>query len=200
MHQTVKVGTEGSIGDLARITAELVERGFDIRAVGGAEANLRGGGVGVMSFLLEPDDPDRLKELRAALLVLPLDDAQTRTPRQVEILPGFDLEMSDQRGSLAEAAKILGNEFNGDPPINIMSALLVDVHGDWGIVSLSFEDEATRERAASRFQGNDGFRVMPEHGGRRRRERVNRFVNNRIKRGQIDEEMEDIDDDPGHPH
>jgi hypothetical protein len=187
MHQTVKVGTEGSVGDLARIARKLADEGFDIRVVGGAEATLRGGGVGVMSFLVEPDDPDRLQTLVEILTALPLDG--DRTPTQVEIHPGFDLELGDAVGSLATAAELLGEDLGSDdPPINIMSALLVDVHNDWAIVSFSFADNETRQRAVARFDGRDEFAVMPEHGGRTRRDKVNKQIKGKVNRGDKDED------------
>jgi hypothetical protein len=197
MHQTVKVGTVGSVGDLARIARKLADEGYDIRAVGGAEANLRGGGVGVMSFLVEPDDPARLTGLVDLLMGLALDGG--RTPTQVEIHPGFDLLLNDQVGALATAAELLGEDRGtDDPPINIMSALLVDVHDSWGIVSLSFEDDATRDRAIARVDGQSGLRVMDQHGGRTTRARVDRQIRGKVKpAGDPDE---DQDDGPGHGH
>jgi hypothetical protein len=194
MHQTVKVGTVGSVGDLARISREFHRRGFDIRAVGGAEANLRGGGVGVMSFLLEPDGQALMGGLADELLGLDLGNG--RTPTEVIIHPGFDLELTDEPGALAEATELLGVEAPDGPAINIMSALLVDVHNDWAIVSFSFEDDATVERAAQRFRDDGRFTVMEGHGGRTRREKVNKNIKGKVRRGDTDEGEDD--DGPGH--
>jgi hypothetical protein len=197
MHQTVKFGTVGSVGDLARISREFHRRGLDIRAVGGAEANLRGGGIGVMSFLLEPDDHDLGDSFIDEMLGLDLGNG--RTPTEVIVHPGFDLELGDQPGALADATELLGREGPDGPAINIMSALLVDVHNDWAIVSLSFEDAATVERAAQRFRDEGNFTVMEEHGGRKRREKVNKTIEGKVRRGDTDD-GEDLDDGPGHSH
>ena len=189
MHQTVQCGTSGSVGDLGRIARKLADEGFNIEAVGGGEADLRGGGVGIVSFLVEPDSDADLLRLQDALTDLGLDNG--RTLERVHIRPGFDLELDNERGSLADAAEIIGNT---DPPINIMSILLVDAHDGWAVVSIAFEDEGTRDRAAELLGADGRFTVMPEHGGRRRSRRVGSMVNGKIKRGDKDES----DDDDGH--
>jgi len=193
MHQTASCGSEGSVGDLARIARRLHELDFDVRAVGGGESFLREGSVGILSFLVEPDDPADLERLRQELVQMDLGGG--RKPLQVEIYPGFDLEMSSGPGSLATAAETL-SAANGpdDPPINIMSALLVDVHGDWAIVAFAFKDNDTRDRAARRFEGNDDFRVMPEHGGRRRRDKVSKAIKDKVKKGDDDDGGSEVDD------
>jgi hypothetical protein len=197
MHQTVSCGTTGSVGDLGRIARRLAEEGFDIKAVGGGESNLRGGEVGIISLLVEVDLPDaEINKVVEILSDLPLNDGRTLT--QVRVHPGFDLELDDSVGALAEAAELLGeNRGTADAPLNIMSALSIDAHGGWAIVRLAFEDDDARDRAAKRFEGNDRFRIMPEHGGRSRRDRVDTLLDGRIKRGDKDE---NADDDHGNPH
>ena len=111
------------------------------------------------------------------------------------IHPGFDLEMSSGPGSLATAAESLSADIGpDDPPINIMSALLVDVHGDWAIVAFAFEDDETSETAPLEIEGKDGFRVMPEHGGRRRRDKVSKHIKGKVKKGDDDDGGLEVDD------
>jgi hypothetical protein len=197
MHQTVSCGTTGSVGDLGRIARRLSEEGYNIRAIGGGESDLRGGEVGIISLLVEVDVPDpQIEKVVEILTDLPLNDGRTLT--QVRIHPGFDLELDDSIGALADAADMLGEDRGAaDAPLNIMSTLSIDAHGGWAIVRFAFEDHAARDRAASRFEGNDRFRVMPEHGGRGRRDRVDKLLDGRIKRGDVDEEA---DDGHGNPH
>jgi hypothetical protein len=197
MHQTVSCGTTGSVGDLGRIARRLAEAGYTIKAVGGGESILRGGEVGIISLLVEVDVPDaQLNNIVDILTDLELNDGRTLTT--VRIHPGFDVELDDTVGALADAAELLGEDRGGaDAPFNIMSTLSIDAHGGWAIVRFAFEDEPTRDRAASRVEGDARFRVMPEHGGRGRRDRVDKLLDGRIKRGDVDEEA---DDDHGNPH
>jgi hypothetical protein len=189
MHQTVQCGTSGSVGDLGRIARKLADEGFNIEAVGGGEADLRGGGVGIVSFLVEPDSDEDLARLQDSLTDLALDNG--RTLQRVHIRPGFDLELDNTQGSLADAAELVGS---ADPPINIMSILLVDAHDGWAVVSIAFEDPGIRDRAAEILGGDGRFTVMPEHGGRRRARRVGKFVDGKVNRGDKDEG----EDDDGH--
>lgn len=188
MHQTVKCGTVGSVGDLGRIARKVQQEGFNIRAIGGGEATLRGGGVGVISMLVTPDTEPDLARLADALTNLELDNARTLT--EVQIHPGFDLDLDNQPGALADAAELIGS---ADPPINIMSVLLVDSHDGWGVVSFAFEDTDTRDRARDLVAADDRFTVLDEHGGEHRSDRVSKFVDGKVKRGDKDE-----DDDDGH--
>ena len=147
MHQTASCGGEGSVGDLARITRRLHDLDFDVQAVGGGESFLRDGSVGILSFLVEPDDPADLERLREELVQMDLGGG--RKPLQVEIHPGFDLEMSSGPGSLAAPRRVSARTSARTIRRSIsLSALLVDVHGDWAIVAFAFEDDETRDRAA----------------------------------------------------
>jgi hypothetical protein len=197
MHQTVQCSTSGSVGDLGLIARVVAENGFDIRAIGGGEAKLPddGGEFGIVSFLVLPDEEDDLIRLADALENLRLDDRAVDDPeRRVlerpRILPGFDVELEHERGALAGVAELLGQTDGG---INILSILLVDAHDGWAVASLAFDNETDRDKARDTLSNSDRVRVLPKHGGEHRSDRVSKFVDGKVKRGDKDE-----GDDNGH--
>lgn len=184
MHQTVTCSSVGSIGDLGHIARALGEAGFNIDAIGGGEATtLRedGRGVGIITLLVTPDedDPD-IPRLKEVLEAVELNDG--RRLSEVQILPSFHVEMRNGRGELGELAAGLG-----EAGINIMSVLLVDAHGEWAIVSLAF-NEGDIDGARTVLENSAGrFRVLPKHGGENRRNRVDRLIEGRVRRGDDDD-------------
>lgn len=183
MHQTVKCASVGSVGDLGHIARALGAEGFNIDAIGGAEAgSLRedGRGVGIISLLVDPDEETDLTRIREVLEAVELDDG--RKLSEIEILPSLHVELRNAAGELGEAAASIGGA-----GINIMSVLLVDTHGDWAVVSFAF-NEGDVDAARDVFDGSGGrFRVLPRHGGEARRNRVNRLIEGRVKRGDDDQ-------------
>jgi hypothetical protein len=181
MHRPLRVVSVGSVGDLGRIARRLAERGFNIEAIGGGEGTARGGSVGVVSMLVTPDDdPSAIVE---ALEGLELDGG--RTLEDVQTYPAFDLELGNQPGQLAEAAELLGAH-----EINIMTILSIDVHNDWAVVCLAFEDDDAASEASERLRGA-GFSVLQEHGGHRRRRRVDHKLGGAVRFRDRDEDDPD---------
>jgi hypothetical protein len=162
MHQTVKVSSVGSVGDLGRVASALGSAGYNIEAVGGGEAaNVRedGRGVGVMSFLVMADEDADVAIIKEILENLDLDD--NRRLADVQVLPSLDVELRHVRGALGLAAAALGGA-----GINIQSVLLVDAHRQRAVVSLAFL-EADVDAARTILDDPDHrFRVLPKHGGK----------------------------------
>lgn len=166
MHRVVSTMTIGSIGDLGRIADRLADNGVNIDAIGGGEALLDGRGVGVIAMLMTPDDDtDRIL---SALDGLELADG--RTLQGATFHPSFDLVLDDHPGELARAARLIGGE-----GISIMGLVSIDVHAGWGIVGLGFGGEADRDAARDRLR-EEGFTVLSEHGGQRRRAWVDEML------------------------
>jgi hypothetical protein len=163
MHQTVKVGTVGSIGDLGHIAQALGDAGFNIEAIGGGESkSLRedGSGVGIITLLVDRDEEAQdLEELQAVLDGIVLDDGRKLVDPQ--IIRSLDVEFRHDPGALAVAASALGTA-----GINIESILLIDITGHRAVVSMAFApgDLASAEDILN-SQGR-GIRVLPIHGGR----------------------------------
>jgi hypothetical protein len=173
MHRVASSVTVGSVGDLGRIARALANEGFNIDAIGGGEGVARGGSVGIVTMLVTPDDDPA--EIARILEGVELDG--NRRLAGVRMYPAFDLELADQRGQLADAAELLGNA-----NISIMGVLTVDVHRDWGIVSLAFEKPGDANQARQvLIQG--GFTVLPRHGGRGRRKKVDQVIGDGVPFG-----------------
>lgn len=167
MHQTVKVSSVGSVGDLGHIARALGDAGFNIEAIGGGEAaGVRedGQGVGIISLLIWPDEDSDLEQVRQILEGLDLDGG--RRLNSVDILPSLDVQLSHNPGQLAVAASALG-----EAGINIMSVLLVDAHPGRAVVSLAF-NEGDLDAARGVLEALNDVRVLPRHGGKELRESV----------------------------
>ena len=103
-HQVIKASAFGSIGDLAKITGVVKELELNILAIGGGEAVIQTGEVGVIAMLIEPDDEGTTATLVDALRNLVLDDATDRHLADVEVLPNIHIELSNDIGELNRAA------------------------------------------------------------------------------------------------
>lgn len=193
MHQTVKCSSVGSIGDLGHIARAAGAEGFNIEAIGGAESGtLRedGRGVGIISLLVTPDENADIERLADVLRNLELDDG--RRLSDVSVHPSLHVELRHGPGELGEAAAALG-----DSGINIQSILLIDAHDGWAVVSLAF-DEGDIENARNLLGDSGGrFRVLPKHGGKSRRDKVDGLVEGNVNHG---DDVDDMDDGPGHGH
>jgi hypothetical protein len=177
MHKVLSTVTVGSIGDLGRIAGDLAEHGIDVEAIGGGEGKVGNQSIGQINLLITQDDDADDQAVVDRLLALDLGGG--RTPVSVRWFPDLHVELENRRGALAEASALMGN---ASPPINIMSALLIDAHADWGVVSLGFEDEATRDAASAVFEAN-GVAVLEPHGGGGRRRHVDNELDGRVLRG-----------------
>lgn len=193
MHQTIKCSSVGSIGDLGHIARAAGAEGFNIEAIGGAEAGtLRddGRGVGIISILVTPDDDQEVARLAEILRNIDLDDG--RKLSDVSVHGNLHVELRHGPGELGDAAASLG-----DAGINIQSVLLIDAHDGWAVVSLAFDD-ADIDGARAVLEGSGGrFRVLPKHGGKSRRDKVDGLVEGNVNHG---DDEEDLDDGPGHGH
>jgi hypothetical protein len=161
MHQTVKLGTVGSIGDLGHIAKALGDAGFNIEAIGGGESTgLRedGRGVGIITLLVSPDEDPDIPNLQAALDGIVLDDGRKV---DAQIMRSLDVEFRHDPGALAIAAAALG-----EAGINIESILLIDVNGHRAVVSMGFNDTDLDNAADILNDAGRRFRVLPKHGGR----------------------------------
>jgi hypothetical protein len=168
MHQTVKLGTVGSIGDLGHIAQALGEANFNIEAIGGGEAGgLRedGLGVGIITLLVDRDEDQDIPELQEVLDGIELDGGRKLVdPR---IIRSLDVEFQHDPGALAVAASALGTA-----GINIESILLIDAKGNRAIVSMAFKD-GDLDSARDILNDPQGrFKVLRKHGGRDSRDQT----------------------------
>jgi len=177
MHKVLSTVTRGSVGDLGRIAGDLAEHGIDIEAIGGGESTVGAQTFGQINLLITQDDDANDQAVVDRLMALDLGGG--RTPDSVRWFPDLHVELENRRGALAEASALMGN---ASPPINIMSALLIDAHADWGVISLGFEDEATRDAARAVFESK-GIPVLEPHGGGGRRRHVDTVLDGRVLRG-----------------
>ena len=89
-------------------------------------------------------------------------------------------------GELAALAELLG-----DAGINITSCVSIDVHATWAIVAMAFEDgqaSPTPERSSRRSWTSNGrprWPILPEHGGRDRRRKVDDEPGKKFKKGDL---------------
>jgi hypothetical protein len=188
MHRVVNASTSGSVGDLGRIARALADDGFNIEAIGGGEGFARGGSVGHISLHLTPDEDVDIERARNLLEGLDLADLGTGARRldRVETHPCLDIELDDRRGELAELAELLGNA-----GINILSCVTIDVHANWAIVAMAFEEgqvDAARAliEGVEEPNGDKRFPVHDKHGGQHRRNQIDRNPGNRFKKGDRD--------------
>jgi hypothetical protein len=166
MHQTVKLASVGSIGDLGHIAQALGEAGFNIEAIGGGESTtLRedGRGAGIITLLVDRDEDQDIPELQAVLDGIVLDDG--RKLADARIIRSLDVEFRHDPGALAVAAAALGTE-----GINIESILLIDIKGHRAVVSMAFQPDDLGNAETILNNLGRGIRVLPIHGGRASRE------------------------------
>lgn len=182
MHRVASSVTIGSVGDLGRIARALANAGFNIDAIGGGEGVARGGSVGIVTMLITPDDdPAQIERILRSVEL-----GEGRQLASVRMFPAFDLELADRPGQLADAAELIG-----EAGINIMSVLAVDVHRDWAVVSLAFEEPGDATEARE-ILTRGGFTVLPSHGGRGRRRKVDAAIGDSVAFGDpVDGEKHD---------
>lgn len=107
-HQVVKAAVHGSVGDLAKITGVVKDLQLNILAIGGGEAPAADDGeMGIVSMIIEPDDPDTTDTLVARLGALQLDGG--RSLADVEVIRNVHLALANEVGELNRALVAIGN-------------------------------------------------------------------------------------------
>src|SRR5262245_2701246 len=101
-HVVVKSMVAGSVGDLARITAALEAKGYNILAVGGAEVNH----TGIIAMLFDPDK-GKVDDIVSTIQGVELDGG--RRPSNVEAFPDVHILLNNAPGQLRRAAEALGD-------------------------------------------------------------------------------------------
>ena len=147
-HQVTKAEVRGSAGDLAKITGVVKSLGINILAIGGGEAPLDDGEVGVISMILEPDED--LTELQEQLNDLDLGGG--RHLADLEVIPNVHIALANEVGELNRALVAIGD-------LNIRAIVsLGDFLGE-SHVALGFAsgDDAT---AVSRLKAA-GIKIIP---------------------------------------
>jgi len=141
-HQVVKSSVRGSVGDLARITAALEARGYNILAISASEVNH----VGMLAIVFDPDeDVDAIADT-----IRNVDLGGGRTPEDVDHVPDIHILLPNTPGQLRQAAEALGD-------INIETVVTIDKQqGNKARVSLGFQQsdlaEAERRLRAASIQ------------------------------------------------
>ena len=188
MHRVVNASTSGSVGDLGRIARALADEDFSIEAIGGGEGFARGGSVGHISLHLTPDEDADIERARTILEAVELEDLGNgpRHLDQVATHPCLDIELDDRRGELAELAELLGGA-----KIDIMSCVTIDVHANWAIIAMAFEDAKIDEardliQSVTDSNGDPRFVIHEKHGGEHRRQQIDKNPGNRFKKGDRD--------------
>jgi hypothetical protein len=150
-HVVSKMSVAGSVGDLAKITELLEERGVNILAIGGGEGIFDDHEVGVIAMVLDPDEDS--EQLKTALEELVLDDATQRRATDVEMLDHVHVLVQDKIGALGEvAAKLAG--------INIRSVISMGTTLKTAHVSLGFKTIDT-PNAKALLSEIDGLVIVP---------------------------------------
>jgi len=106
-HQVVKLTVHGSVGDLAKITAVVLDKELNILAIGGGEGVTPSGEVGVISMIVEPDGAAKTTELVDALQELDLGTG--RPQAHVEVLRVIHIALANERGELNRAVTAVGD-------------------------------------------------------------------------------------------
>jgi len=147
-HQVVKASVKGSTGDLQKITAALAQvatptpgQKINILSISGGEAVIpvSGGGTqgfGVISMILDPDDPTTTANVITALTNLPLGGA--RHVEHVDAYPLVHIELANLPGQLDGAVTAIGD-------LNILSVHSMGTVVETAHVGLAFDpvDEPT---------------------------------------------------------
>ena len=149
-HQVVKCTSRGSVGDLARITDDLRNGGYNIHAIGGGEGLADRKEVGVVAMILEPDDDAHMADIVDRLRKLDLDGG--RKLAHVENFPHIEIDLDDQPGQLGRAAAAVAG-------INIMSVITVFNQDGRARVSLGFR-KADWKKAFDAIDG-EGIPIHP---------------------------------------
>ena len=121
---------------------------INIRSIGGGEVD----GTGVFTITVDDDTPARLERVR--------DIANNISGVTYFDVDGITVELKNEPGSLGKVARELAGDPNdaGKPPINILSLMLIGIHGDSAIVLAGVTDPG---EARSRLE-DEGYFVYPD--------------------------------------
>jgi hypothetical protein len=146
-HQVVKCSVRGSVGDLAKITAALEAKGYNILAISASEVNH----VGMLAIVFDPDeDVDDIADT-----VRNADLGGNRKPVDVDRVPDIHILLPDTPGELRKAAEALGN-------INIETVVTIDKQpGNKARISLGFR-KGDLARAQQRLEAA-GIEIHKHH-------------------------------------
>ena len=125
---------------------------INIRSIGGGDVE----GVGLFTITVDDDTPAQLERVR--------DIANNIDGVEYVDVDGITVELKNEPGSLGKVARSLAGDPNADPPIpsiNILSLLLIGIHGDSAIVLAGVTDPGA---ARTRLEGEGYFVYPDEHG------------------------------------
>jgi len=154
-HQVIKASVKGSTGDLAKITAKLATvpttipgKKINILSISAGEVTIPASGgnpaqeFGVISMILDPDDPTTTGNVVTALTNFSLGGTPARKVEHVDVYPLLHVELADVPGSLGDAATAIGD-------LNIMSAISMGSIVGTAYVALAFnpgDEDTARDR------------------------------------------------------
>jgi hypothetical protein len=124
---------------------------INIRSIGGGEND----GTGVFTITVDDDSPETLQRVQE--IVAQVDGV---TYHDVD---GITVELKNEPGSLGRVARELAGDPDADPPIpsiNILSLMLIGIHGDSAIVLAGVTDPGA---ARSRLEARGYFVYPDEH-------------------------------------
>jgi hypothetical protein len=158
-HQVFKATVKGSKGDLAAITAAIHgitngpdNRKVNIRAIAAGESAVVGGvELGVVTMILEPDDPAWTTAIINAITAAQLDPGPGGAARHVEEVktyPNVQVTLLDAPGSLNAA---LGPISAAN--LNMVSVIPLGSGPGVQTVGLGFEDDAHADQARTALGG-----------------------------------------------
>ncbi|MFL5725064.1 MAG: hypothetical protein ACJ765_04385 [Chloroflexota bacterium] len=158
-HQVLKMTVKGSKGDLAKITAALKAvtgpngQKVNILAIGGGEsAKVNNIELGVITMVLEPDEPPMDGLILNA--VRNVDLGNGRRVEHVDTFPNVHVELEDVPGSLSGALEAL------PATLNIVSVLSMGSVLGTAHVGLAFESAADESTARTAL-ANAGVVIHP---------------------------------------
>jgi hypothetical protein len=156
-HQVVKATVRGSQGDLAKIAKALKdgvgpnhETKINILHIGGGESHeVNGIELGVITMILEPDEPPIDGFILQAIRDVDLDPTgDHHHVAHVETYPNVHISVLDAPGTLSGALDAVAQA-----DLNILSVLTMGSGGGVVDVGLAFEDETTANAARAALSG-----------------------------------------------
>jgi hypothetical protein len=152
-HQVVKATVKGSKGDLARITAALKNitgpnnEKVNILHIGGGESSVVNGiELGVITMILEPDEPPMDGLILNAIRTVNLGNG--RLVEHVDTFPNVHVSLLDAPGSLNAALDAIEAA-----NINVLTVLSMGASGGVSDVGLGFANAADESAARTALTG-----------------------------------------------
>lgn len=152
-HQVIKATVKGSKGDLAKITTALKNitgpngEKVNILHMGGGESSVVNGiELGVITMILEPDEPPMEGLILNAIRTVDLGNG--RLVEHVDKFPNVHISLLDAPGTLNAALDAVDSA-----NVNILSVLTMGSAGGVSDVGLGFADEAQADAARTALAG-----------------------------------------------